>query len=173
MKVTLAFPLASVGTLIVVPPPPKVPLAPEPGAVKVTFTPETGPPQALVTVATSGVPNAVPTCVAWPLPPLGEMVSGTVGSLVREKTAGPSPGLVSAVTVYEPAVQSAWKTLLVAWPLPFVSTVSVRVPVSVNVPLAPEAGATNVTLAFATPAPRPSRTRARSRVPNAVPTPVD
>ena len=41
----------------IVPPPAKVPLAPLPGAVKVTVTPPTGPP--FVTVATRGAANAV------------------------------------------------------------------------------------------------------------------
>src|ERR1700722_7593852 len=45
----------------------KVPLAPEPGAVKVTVAPLVGDPP-VVTVATSGAANAVLTAVLCPVP---------------------------------------------------------------------------------------------------------
>ena len=47
----------------------KVPLAPVPGAVKVTETPLTGLPLPSVTVATRGAPKAVPTVALWVQPP--------------------------------------------------------------------------------------------------------
>ena len=58
----VATPEASVDTVIEVPPPAKVPLAPLGGAVKVTAAPFTGLPPASLTVATNGAAKAVFTC---------------------------------------------------------------------------------------------------------------
>ncbi len=55
----VATPLALIAMLVVITPPAKVPLAPLAGAVNVTTPPETGSPNALLTVATNAEANAV------------------------------------------------------------------------------------------------------------------
>jgi hypothetical protein len=59
-----ACPLPSVVTVVV----PKVALAPEPGAAKVTLAPTTGCEAASRTMATSGAAKANPTRTDWALP---------------------------------------------------------------------------------------------------------
>jgi hypothetical protein len=94
----VATPLALVVAVLV--PPAKVPLAPVwAGAVKVTVTPLAGDPFD-VTVATSGLVNAVPTVALCP-PPLVAviaMVGGTPAVFVRLKLAGVVAPEVVAVT---------------------------------------------------------------------------
>ena len=78
----------------------KVPLAPVDGAVNVTETPLTGFPLPSVTVATRGLPNAMPTTAALcPLPLVAVIVAGEDAVLVRLKVAGDDAPLVEAETV--------------------------------------------------------------------------
>ena len=75
---------------------------------------------------------------------------------VRLNVAIPVPGAV-AVTLYDPGIPFAVNTAAVANPLVFV--VAVFTP-PVNVPLAPEPGAVNVTTTPLTGLPKPSVTLA-------------
>jgi hypothetical protein len=72
----VAVPALSVVTEADEAPPVKVPLAPVPGAVKVTVEPATGVPLLSVTVATSGLLKAVPTPVACPDPDVALIFAG-------------------------------------------------------------------------------------------------
>ena len=69
----VAMPLPLVVTVTVVVEFAKVPLAPLPGAVKVTETPLTGFPDS-VTVAARLVAKALPTAVLWGVPALAVIV---------------------------------------------------------------------------------------------------
>src|SRR5260370_8170524 len=88
------------------------------------------------------------------------------GRLVSEKLAGVTTPATDAVTLYgPPAVAFAVNTAEVATPLAFV--VAVFTPPA-NVPLAPLAGALNVTATPTTGLPPPSFTVATTAAPNAV-----
>jgi hypothetical protein len=91
--------------------------------------------------------------------------------LVRLKLAAAAAPVAEAVTVIVPAVVLAVNDDEVATPLEFVITVSVAVEFETNMPLAPDAGAVNVT---ATPlaGDPPFVTVATSELANAVPTVV-
>ena len=82
VKPVEATPEALVCTVAVVTFPGNVPLAPEAGAVKVTLAPETGLPLASVTVATSGLLNALLTWALWPPPDVGVMPAGAPATTV-------------------------------------------------------------------------------------------
>lgn len=69
-------------------PPANVPLAPDGGAVNVTVTPGTGLPPTSVTVADSGLTNAVFTGALCPEPPVAVMVWGGPGVFVNAKDTG-------------------------------------------------------------------------------------
>ena len=60
---------------------------PVPGAVKLTVTPLTGLPPASLTVACSGVLNAVLVVVFWGVPPVATILAGLPALLVRLKLA--------------------------------------------------------------------------------------
>jgi len=77
--------------------------------------------------------------------------------------------VAEAATLYEPATVLAVNAVAMATPLEFVEAVVVFVPLA-NVPLAPLAGAVNVTDTFGTRFPSLSFTVACSKVANAVPT---
>jgi hypothetical protein len=78
-----------------------VPLAPVAGAVKITETLGTGLLLASVTVATSGLANAVPTAALCPPPLVAVRFAGgpTVLVLVKAKTADVVAPDVEAVTL--------------------------------------------------------------------------
>jgi hypothetical protein len=65
----VATPVESVVSVSVAPPVAKVPFGSAAGAVKVTETPLAGVPLE-VTFACRAVPNAVPTCAIWGVPPV-------------------------------------------------------------------------------------------------------
>jgi hypothetical protein len=73
-------------------PPANVPLAPLAGAVKVTFTPDTGLPKPSFTVADNRLAKAVLKVAVCGVPPLAVMAAGAPAWLVRAK-----PGLVETV----------------------------------------------------------------------------
>src|SRR5258706_194849 len=101
-------------------------------------------------------PPPVKLALIVPVPVGGGPVSVVTpaGVLVSEKFAGVATPLVDAVTVYEPDVVLAVNAGAVATPLALVITVGL----AVNVPEAPEPGATNVTLAPGTGLENASRT---------------
>ena len=70
----VATPDAFVATVIVTVLLLNTPDAPDPGAVNVTFTPETGLPSESLTVACSGVANAAPTVALCGVPAVAVMV---------------------------------------------------------------------------------------------------
>ena len=75
-------------TVAVIPPPAKVPLGPEVGALNVTLAPEIRLPLASFTAATRGLANALSTCAIWPPPDMAVMLPGAPARFVREKDAG-------------------------------------------------------------------------------------
>jgi hypothetical protein len=87
----VATPELLVCALAVVPPPAKVPPAPAPGALKKTLAPETRLPYASFTVTTSGLPNAKPTGVLWPLPEVTVMALAGPGVFVNANEAEAPP----------------------------------------------------------------------------------
>jgi hypothetical protein len=92
----VATPLALVVAVVVVVPFAKVPLAPEAGAVNVTTTLAAGDPPA-ITVAVSGVANAVSSGALCGVPPVAVTVSTTTAVFVRLKFAGvATPNTVAA-----------------------------------------------------------------------------
>jgi hypothetical protein len=95
----VATPEAFVFTVAVVPPPAKVPLAPEAGALNVTLAAETKLPPASFTVATSGLLKAVLIRALWPLPDVAVMVPGVPAVFVNAKEAGPLAPVTVALTV--------------------------------------------------------------------------
>jgi hypothetical protein len=78
--------------------PPKVPLAPLPGAVNVTTTPLTGLLLASFTVACSVVANAVLTVALCGVPAMAVMLAAVPRLFVRLKVAGVAPDTL-AVTL--------------------------------------------------------------------------
>lgn len=82
----LATPDASV-TAVAVALPLKVALAPDPGAVKVTVTPDTGSEDASTTLACRAAPNAVEIAVVCGVPPTAVTETGIKALLVSEKEA--------------------------------------------------------------------------------------
>jgi hypothetical protein len=147
--VLLAVKIAAVATpeafvVAVFTPPAKVPLAPLAGAANVTVTPLTGLLEASFTVACKFVANAVLTAALCGVPAVAVMLAGGLATLVSEKLAGVATPVAVAVTLYgPPAVPLAVKTAEVATPLAFVTAVFTP---PAKVPLAPLAGAVNVTV---------------------------
>jgi hypothetical protein len=94
----VAMPLELVVAVAVVPPPEKVPLAPLPGAVKVTTTPFVPVPP-VVTVATRGAANAVLITALCGVPLVAVMVSTAAAVFVRLKLAGGETPAAAAVTM--------------------------------------------------------------------------
>jgi hypothetical protein len=136
--------------------PPNVPLAPDPGALNVTLTPETALPLASRTVAASGVLKAVFTCALWPLPAVAVTLAAGPARFVTENKAETDTPFTDALTLYgPPAMALAVKVGEVATPDAFVNTVALPV----NVPLAPDPPSdANVTLAPGTGLPPESVT---------------
>jgi len=79
--------------------PPKVPLAPLPGAVNVTTAPLTGLLLASFTVACSAVANAVLTVALCGVPAVAVMLAAVPAVLVRLKLAGVATPDTLAVTL--------------------------------------------------------------------------
>jgi hypothetical protein len=148
-----------------------VPLAPLPGPLKVTVRPatRTGFPPLSSTVALMRVPNGVPTVVVCPTPPVTATLAAAV-TLVSRKVVAVKV-VDDGTTTYGPVVALAVKVLEVATPAVFVKAAIAIVP-PVKVPLAPLAGAVNVTevLAMRTGFPWESSIVAARGLVNAVPT---
>ena len=147
----VATPLALV--VAVFTPPANVPLAPLAGALNVTVTPLTGLLPASFTVATSTAANAVLMVTLCGVPLVAMMLAAAPAVFVSEKFAGVAMPTTVAVTVYgPPAVAFAVKVDGVAKPAASVTAFAVGRP-PVNDPLAPLAGAVNVTVTPDTPLP--------------------
>jgi hypothetical protein len=121
------------------------PEAPDPGAVNVTFTPETGLLPASFTVTASAFAKAVLIVVdCGVVPAFAVIVEGGTAVFVSEKLTVVSPA-AAAVTVYGPPAVAFAVNGADATPDPFVATVMVAV-LLLNTPEAPAPGAVNVTL---------------------------
>ena len=94
----VATPFAVVLMLTVAPPPAKVPLGPEPGAVKVTVAPGTAFPPASFTMACRFVAKVVLIVVLCGVPAVAVMVAGGPTLFMREKLAGAKPPTVAVTT---------------------------------------------------------------------------
>src|SRR5579871_3991240 len=138
------MPLALVIAVAVVNPL-NVAAAPEAGAAKVTVTPLTALLFASLTVACSGVAKRALIIVLWGVPPVALMLAGAPARLLRLKLAGVEIPGVLASGVHVPACPLAVSAGAVAMPL--ASVTAVAVPEPLKVPLAPLAGAVNVTAA--------------------------
>jgi hypothetical protein len=168
----VATPEAFVVAVVVAVPLPKVPEAPEAGAVKVTVAPDTALPAESLTVAVRPVAKAVATGALCPDPPVAVMAVAGPAVLVRLKLTGLAP-VAKAVTLYgPPAVVLATNVVAVATPTVFVSAVVLVVPF-VNFPDAPDVGAWKMTITPETGFLLLSVTVTPSSVPKAVPTAVD
>ena len=97
--------------------PPKLAVAAEPGAVKVTETPGTGLPRESFTVATRGVENGVLIVELCGVPPVAAMENGFPGVFVSGKVAGTVASGAVAVMLNIPATVPAVNNAEVAWPL--------------------------------------------------------
>ena len=143
----LATPLALVVSVSYDVPFANVPLAPVVGAVKITDTPLTGFESLSTTVATRGAVNTEPTVAACGVPPVAAIIAAAPTMFVRLKRAACATPATVAVTKYgPPEIGFAVKGDELATPLALVVSVSDTVPFA-NVPLAPVAGAMNVTAA--------------------------
>jgi len=139
----VAIPLALV-TAVAVADPPKAPLAPLPGAVNVTVAPINGLLLASFTVACSAVAYTLLTTALCGVPPVAAMLPADAEVFVRLKLAGVATPATVADTVKLPATTFAVNAGAVAVPLALVTAVAVADPP--NLPLAPLAGAVNVTV---------------------------
>jgi hypothetical protein len=120
------------------------------------------------TVAVSGAVNAELTVALCGVPPVAAMAISAPVMFVSLKSAAVATPETVAATVYDPAVASAVKVDEVATPLALVVSVSVTLEFDANVPLAPLAGAVNVTDTPVTGFELLSTTVATSGAPNAV-----
>jgi hypothetical protein len=148
-------------------PPANVPLAPLAGAVNVTVTPLTGLLRASFTVACMAVANAVLIDALCGVPAVAVMLAGAAAArLVSEKFAGVATPATDAVTVYAPPTMLlAVNVVAVATPCALLTAVFAP---PANVPLAPLAGAVNVTVTPLTGLLKASFTVACIAVANAV-----
>jgi hypothetical protein len=121
----------------------KVPLGPEPGAENVTTTPGIRFPAESLTVAVRTVGKALLMFAVWGVPPVAAMEDGGPGVTVRRKAAWPAAPGAEADTVKVPVVALAVKAADVATPAAVVTAEFVP---PAKLPLAPEAGATKVTV---------------------------
>src|SRR5271169_822059 len=120
------------------------PEAPDPGAVNVTFTPETGLLPASFTVTASALAKAVLIAVdCGVVPAFAVIVAAAPTVLVSEKLTVVRPA-EAAVTVYGPPAVAFAVNGADAIPDAFVATVIVAVAL-LNTPDAPDPGAVNVT----------------------------
>jgi hypothetical protein len=164
-----ALPVASVVSVsVVVPFEEKVPLAPIVGAPNVTATPLIGLELLSSTVATNGAGKAVLISVLCGVPLVAVIDAIAPAEFVRLKVAGTGTPPTVAITVSEPGVPFAVNAEAVARPAALVVAVVVLLTVLANVPLAPVAGARNVTIAFPTGFWPLSTTLATRRVPKVV-----
>jgi thiamine transporter ThiT len=139
-----ATPEALVATVIVAVLLLNTPEAPEPGAVNVTFTPETGLLLASFTVTARAFANAVLMATdCGVVPAFAVIEAGAPALLVSEKFTVVSP-VAAAVTVYGPPAVAFAVSGAEATPEALVVTVIVAV-LLLNTPEAPEPGAVNVT----------------------------
>ena len=143
-----AMPDAFVATEIAVDELLNVPLAPLPGAVNVTSTPDTGLLPASFTVTASAVNGALMAALCGVVPEFADMLLADPGVLVSKKFTVVSPD-DDAVTVYGPPAVKLAVNGAAATPELLVATVIVVVEVPNN-PLAPLPGAVNVTFTFGT-----------------------
>ena len=124
--------------------PPKLAVAAEGGAVKVTEAPGTGLPKESFTVATSGVENGVLIVELCGVPPVAAIENGLPALFVSGKDAGPVEKGAVAKMLNGPAVVPAVKKAEVACPfVPVTAVVDAWLP---NVAVAPEPGAAKVTV---------------------------
>jgi hypothetical protein len=120
------------------------PDAPEPGAVNVTFTPDTGLLPASFTVTASAFAKAVLTAADCGVVPAFALIDEAGPAvLVKEKFTVVSPA-DAAVTVYGPPAVAFAVNGADATPDAFVATTIVAV-LLLNTPEAPDPGAVNVT----------------------------
>ncbi len=146
------------------------PEAPAPGAVNVTFTPETGLLPASFTVTASALAKAVLIVAdCGVVPAFAVIVVGVPAVFVSEKFAEVATPATDAVTVKGPPAVAFAVNGADATPDAFVATVMVAV-LLLNTPDAPAPGAVNVTFTPLTGLPSESLTVACSWVANAVPT---
>jgi hypothetical protein len=146
--------------------------APDPGAEKMTFAPETGFDPESLTVTASAVPKAVPTvadCGVVPAFAVAEV--GLPAVLVREKLTAVSPDAL-AVTVYGPPTVAFAVNGADATPDASVAA-TIVFELLLKVPEAPDPGAVNVTLTPGTGFVPASRTVTASALANAVETIAD
>jgi hypothetical protein len=149
-----------------------VPLAPEAGAVNVTFTPLTGLLNESRRVTAGALANAVLMAAdCGVVPELAVIVVGAPALFVREKLAGVNAATV-AVTLYGPPATVFALSVGAAFPEAFVATVIVAVEL-LNTALAPAPGAVNTTFAPLTGLLNESRTMTASGFVNAVFTVAD
>jgi hypothetical protein len=139
-----AIPEAFVATVIVAVLLLNTPEAPEPGAVNVTFTPETGLLPASFTVTAKAFGKAVLIFVVCGVVPAFAVIDpGAPTMLVSEKLTAVKP-VAEAVTLYGPPAVAFAVNDAEATPDAFVATTIVAV-LLLNTPDAPDAGAVNVT----------------------------
>jgi len=139
-----ATPEAFVATMIVAVLLLNTPDAPDPGAVNVTFTPDTGLLPASFTVTASALAKAALIAVdCGVVPAFAVIVVGAPTVLVSEKFTVVRP-VAAAVTEYGPPAVAFAVNEADATPDAFVATVIVAV-LLLNIPEAPEPGAVNVT----------------------------
>ncbi len=94
----VAMPDVLVATVAVAPPPAKVPLAPEAGALNTTLMPAIPLPPESLTVATSGAKGA-PTFTLWPPPDVTMMLLALPAVFAKANVAWPETLAVDAVTL--------------------------------------------------------------------------
>src|SRR5579871_2320369 len=87
VKLKAALVATPVVLAVAVADPPKVPVGPELGAVKVTVTPLMGALDPLTTVACRAVPYAVVTAALWPVPALPVIAAGVVDDPASDRAA--------------------------------------------------------------------------------------
>jgi hypothetical protein len=139
-----AIPEAFVATVIVAVLLLNTPEAPEPGAVNVTFTPETGLLPASFTVTAKAFGKAVLIFVVCGVVPAFAVIDpGAPTMLVSEKLTAVKP-VAEAVTLYGPPAVAFAVNGAEATPDAFVATVIVAVLLP-KTPDAPDPGAVNVT----------------------------
>src|SRR5579884_303370 len=133
------------------------------GAVNVTVALGTALPCASVTFTESAVANAVLMAAVCPLPPFTVIFAAAPGLLVSEKLTVFAPGALAA-TLYVPAMVLAVNAADVASPCALLTAVLIP---PANAPLAPAAGAANVTVTPLTGWFAPSVTRTTKGAANA------
>jgi hypothetical protein len=167
-----ATPDEFVATVIVAVLLPKTPDAPDPGAVNVTFTPETGLLPASFTVTAKAFGKAVLIFVVWGVVPVFAVIEpGAPTMLVSKKLTAVKP-VAEAVTLYGPPAVAFAVNDAEATPDAFVATEIVEV-MLLNTPDAPDPGAVNVTFTPGTALPPASFTVTARAFANAVLTVAD